>query len=77
MGIMRCPFKTFLDARKVFLFLLVIIFSAVPAYAEDEAIDLGEVVVQSAPGAELDETAASTVIVPERRRFLSKPWACM
>lgn len=66
MGIMQCHFTTFLDARKVFLCLLISIFSAVPAHAEDDAIDLGEVVVRSERGAELDETAASTVIIPEK-----------
>lgn len=48
--------------------LFLIIFLLVPAavYADDGAVDIGEVVVHSEATAELDDTAASTVIVPDK-----------
>jgi len=48
------------------IFLAIILLVPLTVYADDGAVDLGEVVVKSEPTAELDETAASTVIVPEK-----------
>lgn len=48
------------------LFIALMLLVPATAHAGDDAVDLGEVVVRSERQAELDETAASTVIIPEK-----------